>query len=303
MNDKANELSLLLTGLMAQYGMNVLGAIVTLLVGLLLAKWAGRLADRAMLRTERIDPVFHKLPGRVVRAGVLIITLIAVLNRFGVQTTSLIALLGAAGLAIGLALQGTLSNVAAGVMILVFRPFKLGDAVKIGGEVYIIDSPGFFVCKAHLPDGPSAFLPNAQIWGQTIINLSVTDQDMRRIDEHYGIAYDDNIDQALTILRQIAADEPRVLSDPAPLIKVDELGDSSVNILFRVWTARADWWGTKLDLIQRCKEALEAGGLSIPFPQRDVHLYQTASQAEPNAASKGGAAAAKSQAAAVNGQH
>jgi small conductance mechanosensitive channel len=204
----------------------------------------------------------------------MVFTLIAVLNRFGVQTTSLIAMLGAAGLAIGLALQGALSNVAAGVMILVFRPFKIGDAVRLGSDVYLIDSLGFFLCKAHLPDGPSAFLPNSKIWGETIVNLSVTDKDIRRIDETYGIGYSDNIDTALAILRQIAADEPRILMDPAPLIKVESLGNSSVNILFRVWTARADWWATKLDLVQRAKEALEEGGISIPFPQRDVHLYQ-----------------------------
>ena len=183
-----------------------------------------------------------------------------------------LALLGAAGLAIGLALQGTLSNVAAGVMILVFRPFKIGDVVNLGGDIYIIDSLGFFICKAHLPDGPTAFLPNSKIWGETILNLSVTDKDIRRVDEHYGIGYGDDINKAIAILKQIAADESRILKDPAPLIKVDSLGDSSVNILFRVWTSRTDWWDTKLDLVQRCKEALEGGGISIPFPQRDVHL-------------------------------
>jgi len=258
------------------YGMNVIAAIVTLIVGYAIAGWLSRQTDWAMRKSERIDPVFHLLPGRIVRIAVLVFTLLAVLNRFGVETTSLIAVLGAAGLAIGLALQGTLSNVAAGVMILVFRPFKIGDAVKLGGEVYIIDALGFFICKAHLPDGPSAFLPNSKIWGQTIINLSVTDKDMRRIDESYGIAYEDNIDTALTILKQIATDEPRILEDPAPLIKVEKLGDSSVNILFRVWTTRADWWATKLDLVQRCKEGLEKGGCTIPFPQRDVYLRQTA---------------------------
>jgi small conductance mechanosensitive channel len=212
------------------------------------------------------------LPGKIVRIAIIVFTVIAVLNRFGVQTTSLIAVLGAAGLAVGLALQGTLSNVAAGVMILLYRPFKIGDAVKLDRDVYVIDGLGFFVCKAHLPDGPSAILPNSKIWGQTIINLSVTDNDRRRIDEHYGIGYDDDIGQALAILEKIAAEEPRILKEPAPLIKVETLGDSSVNILFRVWTARADWWATKLDLVQRCKEALEAGGITIPYPQRDVHL-------------------------------
>jgi small conductance mechanosensitive channel len=276
MSEQSNKIVELLIGLLTSYGMNVLGAILTLIAGFVIAGWLSGLTDRAMRRAKTIDAVLHPLPGKIVRIAVLVFTLIAVLNRFGVQTTSLIALLGAAGLAIGLALQGTLSNVAAGVMILLFRPFKIGDAIKLGSDVYIIDAIGFFLCKAHLPDGPAAFVPNSKIWGQTIVNFSVTDKDIRRLDESYGIAYSDDIDAALAILNQIAADEPRILKEPAPLIKVDKLGDSSVNILFRVWTARADWWNTKLDLVQRCKEALEKGGITIPFPQRDVHLYREA---------------------------
>jgi len=266
----------LLTTYMLSYGMSVVGAIVTLIVGYLISGWLAGIIDKAMGKAQRIDSVFHHLPGKIVRVGILIFTLIAVLNRFGVETTSLIALLGAAGLAIGLALQGTLSNVAAGVMILFFRPFKIGDAVKLGGQIYIIDSLGFFICKGHLPEGPSVFIPNSQIWGQTIINLSVTNKDILRIDEKYGISYNDNIDAALAILNRIVAEEPRVLKDPAPLIKVDSLGDNAVNILFRVWTARLDNWDTKLDLVQRCKEALEAGGCTFPFPQTDTHVYHQA---------------------------
>lgn len=272
MNEHLTKFTEISINLLAGYGMSVLGAIVTLVAGFFVAAWLSRLVTRAMRKAVHIDPTFQPLPGKVVRIAVIVFTLIAVLNRFGVETTSLIALLGAAGLAVGLALQGTLSNVAAGVMILLFRPFKIGDLVKMGGDIYIIDGMGFFVCKAHLPDGPSAFVPNSQIWGQTIINLSVTDQDRRRIDEVYGIGYGDNIETALAILHKVAADDARVLTDPAPFIKVQALGDSSVNILFRVWTGRADWWATKMDLVQRCKEALEAGGISIPFPQRDVHM-------------------------------
>jgi small conductance mechanosensitive channel len=272
MNEKITRITDQLTTLVASYGMNVLGAIITLIVGFAAANWLSRMTTQALAKADKIDPVFQPLAGKIVRVTVIVFTLIAVLNRFGVETTSLIALLGAAGLAIGLALQGTLSNVAAGVMILVFRPFKIGDAVKVDGDVYIIDQLGFFICKAHLPDGPAAFLPNSHIWGQTIINYSVTDKDLRRIDEHYGIGYGDDIDAALAILKKIVADEPRILTEPAPLIIVDSLGDSAVNILFRVWTARADWWDTKLALVQRCKEGLEAGGISIPFPQRDIHL-------------------------------
>lgn len=281
MNDKIQHTTDQLTTLAATYGMNVLGAIVTLIAGFTAARWLARMTSHAMRRADKIDPVFQPLPGKIVRVVVMVLTIIAVLNRFGVETTSLIALLGAAGLAVGLALQGTLSNVAAGVMILVLRPFKIGDAVKVGGDIYVIDQLGFFICKAHLPDGPTAFLPNSQIWGQNIINYSVTDNDIRRIDEHYRIAYNDDIDAALAILKKIVADEPRILTEPAPLVIVDSLGDSSVHILFRVWTARADWWATKLDLVQRCKVGLEAGGLRIPFPQRDLHLIASAEFEKP----------------------
>lgn len=180
MNIPIDQLTDQAMALVAGYGMNALGAIVTLIVGFAAAGRLARLTNRAMAGSDKIDAVFQPIPGKIVRIVVMVFTVIAVLNRFAVQTTSLIAVLGAAGLSIGLALQGTLSNVAAG--------------------------------------------------------------------------------------------EPRILDEPPPLIKVDPLGDSAVNILFRVWTARTDWWDTKLDLVQRCKEALEAGGISIPFPQRDVHL-------------------------------
>jgi small conductance mechanosensitive channel len=225
-NDKLNQIPDVLTGLVASSGMNVLGAIVTLIAGFIAAGSLVGLVNRAMRGSDKIDAVFQPLPGKIVRIAIMLFTMIAVLNRFGVQTTSLIA--------IGLAMQGTLSNVAAGVMILVFRPFKIGDAVNLSGDVCIIDSLGFFICKAHLHDGPIAFLPNSRIWGATTINRSVTDKDIRRIDEHYGIAHGDGIGLDTGILKKIPADEPRILADPEPLIKVDQLGDSSVNILFRV---------------------------------------------------------------------
>jgi small conductance mechanosensitive channel len=279
MNDILERYTEQLPALLTGWGLNILGALLTLIIGFTVAGWAARLVTRAMRRAQHIDPVFHPLPGKILRVVIMVFTVIAVLNRFGVETTSLIAVVGAAGLAIGLALQGTLSNVAAGVMLLVFRPFKIGDAVKLGSDVYVIDSIGFFACRAHLPDGPRAFLPNAEIWGKSLVNLSESDQDIRRIDQTYGIAYDDDIDTALAILHRVAAEEPRVLTDPAPLIKVQALGESSVDILFRVWTARTDWWDTQLDLLKLNKQALEAGGCSIPFPQRDVHLMPVASAA------------------------
>lgn len=274
MEDNLQRYTEQLVPLLVDWGASFVGAVITLVVGFTVAAWAGRLVRRGLARSAKIDPIFHPLAGKAVRLAIMVFTIIAVLGRFGVQTASLIAAIGAAGLAIGLALQGTLSNVAAGVMLLLLRPFKIGDAVNIGGTVYVIDSIGFFASRAHLPDGPKAFLPNAEIWGKTLVNLSDTDQDLRRIDQTYGIAYDDDIDTAIAILQRVVAADARVRSDPPPLIKVQALGDSSVNILLRVWTARADWWDTQLDLLKAGKESLEAGGITIPFPQRELRMIQ-----------------------------
>lgn len=276
MNDILQRYTEQLPALLIAWGGNLAGALITLVVGFTIAGWAGRLVRKALGRSDKIDPVFHPLAGKVVRLVIMVFTVIAVLGRFGVETASLIAAVGAAGLAIGLALQGTLSNVAAGVMILLLRPFKIGDAVNIGGNVYVIDSIGFFACRAHLPDGPKAFIPNAEIWGKTLVNLSETDQDLRRIDQTYGIAYGDDIDTAIAILQRVVAADPRVRTEPAPLIKVQALADSSVNILLRVWTARTDWWDTQLDLMKDAKQQLEAGGITIPLPQRELHVIQAA---------------------------
>lgn len=274
MTDILQRYSEQLPALLMAWSTQLAGALVTLVVGFTLAGWAGRLVRKALSRSDKIDPMFHALAGKIMRLVIMAFTVIAVLGRFGVETASLIAAVGAAGLAIGLALQGTLSNVAAGVMLLLLRPFKIGDAVSIGGTVYVIDSVGFFACRAHLPDGPKAFIPNAEIWGKTLVNLSDTDQDLRRIDQTYGIAYGDDIDTAIAILERVIAADARVRTDPPPLIKVQALADSSVNILLRVWTARTDWWDTQLDLLKAAKQQLEAGGITIPFPQRELHVIQ-----------------------------
>lgn len=274
MTDILHRYSEQLPALLLAWSTQLAGALVTLVVGFTLAGWAGRLVRKALGRSDKIDPMFHALAGKIMRLVIMAFTVIAVLGRFGVETASLIAAVGAAGLAIGLALQGTLSNVAAGVMLLLLRPFKIGDAVNIGGTVYVIDSVGFFACRAHLPDGPKAFIPNAEIWGKTLVNLSDTDQDLRRIDQTYGIAYGDDIDTAIAILERVIAADSRVRTDPPPLIKVQALADSSVNILLRVWTSRTDWWDTQLDLLKAAKQQLEAGGITIPFPQRELRVIQ-----------------------------
>jgi len=253
-------------------GLNVVAAIAILVVGWVVAGWVERIVRSSTQRNERLDATLVSVLARIARWGVLAFTLIAVLDRFGVQTTSLVALLGAAGLAIGLALQGALSNVAAGVMILGLRPFRIGDAVDIGGSMGMVEDVGLFVTKMRTFEGVPVFMPNGRIWGNEIKNFSRAER--RRIDLTIGVGYGDDLDHALAALQAVVAAEPRVLADPEPLIKVTALGDSSVDLLVRVWTLPADFLATQMDLTKAIKQRLDAEGLTIPFPQRDVHLIR-----------------------------
>jgi small conductance mechanosensitive channel len=197
---------------------------------------------------------------------------IAVLSLFGIETTSLIAVLGAAGLAVGLALQGTLSNFASGVMLLLFRPFKVGDYVEIAGEGGSVQEIGIFSTQLHTPDNVKIAIPNSAVYGQTIKNYSANDT--RRNDLVIGISYDDDIARAVETIQRILAADSRVLEDPEPVVAVADLADSSVNLVVRPWCAGSDYWPLRFDLTRQIKEELEAAGCSIPYPQRDVHLYQ-----------------------------
>jgi small conductance mechanosensitive channel len=253
------------------YAMNVLAAIVTLAIGWLAARWLGNTVRDRVGKAGRLDPTLGVILGKATRGVVLLLTLTAVLNQFGVQTASLIALIGAAGLAIGLALQGALSNVASGIMLLAMRPFKIGDYVDFGTGG-TVDEIGLFVTTMHTPDNIAMVVPNSKIWGNVIKNYSMNDT--RRIDMVFGIGYGDDMDKAIRIIEEIIAAEPRFLKDPAPLVKVAELADSSVNIYARPWVNRADFFAAKLDFTKAVKERFSAEGVSIPFPQRDVHLVE-----------------------------
>lgn len=253
-------------------GVRVVAATVILVVGWIVAGWAGGTVRRAAERNERIDRTLASVASRIVRWGILAFTLIAVLSRFGVQTTSLVALLGAAGLAIGLALQGALSNVAAGVMILGLRPFRLGDAVDIGGTVGTVDDIGLFATRLTTFDGVVVHQPNSNIWGAEIKNYSQSR--LRRVDVPVGIGYGDDVAKAMEIARGVLDGDDRILDDPATLIAVDSLGDNSVNLMIRGWTTPGDWFATKLDLTRKVKLAFDEAGIGIPFPQRDLHLIQ-----------------------------
>lgn len=253
-------------------GLNVVAAIAILVIGWVVAGWVERVVRSSAKRNERLDATLVMVLARIARWGVLAFTLIAVLDRFGVQTTSLVALLGAAGLAVGLALQGALSNVAAGVMILGLRPFRIGDAVDIGGSLGLVEDIGLFVTKLRTFEGVPVFMPNGRIWGNEIKNFSRAER--RRIDLKIGVSYGDDLDHALAALLAVVAADARVLADPEPLVKVSGLGDSSVDLLVRVWTLPADFLATQMDLTKAIKQRLDAEGITIPFPQRDVHLIR-----------------------------
>jgi small conductance mechanosensitive channel len=260
-----------LTGLVTTWGLSVLGALAVLVLGRWIAGMVRRALTRALERAQTdasLIPFFASLAYYTVLAVVLI----AVLGLFGIETTSLIAVLGAAGLAVGLALQGTLSNFAAGVMLLLFRPFRAGDYVEVAGSAGSVAEISIFTTILNTPDNVRIIVPNATIWGETIKNYSANDT--RRNDLVVGISYADDIGRAIEVIRGVLAAEPRVLADPEPVVAVSELGDSSVNLVVRPWCSGGDYWPLRFDLQRSLKEKLEAAGLSIPFPQHDVHLIR-----------------------------
>ena len=252
----------------------VLAAFIILLVGRIAAGWVRRITRRGLERGQ-VDPTLVPFVAKLAYYAVLAVVVIAALNRVGVATTSVVAIFGAAGLAVGLAMQGTLSNFASGVMLLLFRPFSLGDYVDAGGTAGTVMEIGIFSSILKSPDNVKITVPNSQIFGAVILNYN--GYDTRRVDMVMGIGYDDDIQTALDTIRSIVTADERVLADPEPQIAVSNLGDSSVDIVVRPWCASGDYWALKFDLTRKLKEGLEGAGCSIPFPQRDVHLHQIAS--------------------------
>ena len=259
--------------LVTRWGLKVVGAIAVLIVGRMVAGVLRR-GTRKALEARGVDATLVPFLSALVYYLVLAVVVIAVLSLFGIQTTSLVAVLGAAGLAIGLALQGTLSHFAAGVMLLVFRPFKVGDFVEVGGTKGKVEEVGIFTTTLKSGDNVKILVPNSEIYGNSIHNYN--GYDTRRIDLVMGIGYDDDIDKAIEIMRGVIEADERVLSDQGVQIAVSELADSSVNLVVRPWCRTDDYWALRFDLLQKMKVALEAGGCSIPYPQRDLHLFQEA---------------------------
>lgn len=253
-------------------GLNLVGAFSILILGLIASSWLAGVVRRNVERSPKFDKTLGFVLAQLARWAVIAFTIVAVLNRFGVQTTSIVAILGAAGLAIGLALQGTLSNIASGVMLLGLRPFKVGDFVEIGGTTGIVDEIGLFTTKMHTPDNVGVHMPNSSVWGAEVKNYAQFST--RRVDLVFGISYGDDIGQAITLIKDILDSDERILEEPAYRVGVTALGDSSVNILVWPWVERINYLDVKLDLNRAIKERFDAEGITIPFPQRDVHVYQ-----------------------------
>ncbi len=252
------------------WGLDILGAIVLLVVG----RWiAGRLRSltRRTAERARLDPTLSGFVGMGVYWLVLVFVIVAILGVFGIPTASMVAILGAAGLAVGLAFQGTFSNFASGVMLLLFRPISVGDFVEVGGSKGTVRSIGIFSTAMDTPDNVRVVVPNSGIFGETIQNYSVNEN--RRIDLVVGVGYDDDLQLAKDTILRVLKEEARVLAEPEPVVAVSEMAGSSVNFVVRPWVEAPNYWAARWDLTRALKEELEAAGLSIPYPQRDLHLF------------------------------
>lgn len=251
------------------WGVNLLWAAAIFLVGRQLSQWASMLLKRVLIKSK-VDSMLADFVQHISYWVLVLVVVIAALDRLGVNTTSLVALIGAAGLAVGLALKDSLQNFAAGVMLLMFRPFAKGDFVEAGGTQGVVVAIGIFCTEFNTPDNQKVIVPNGAIYSGVIVN--VTAHDTRRLDLTVGISYSDNPAQAKEILERILVADSRVLADPAPVVAVAELADSSVNLVVRPWIKTEDYWQVRFDLLEAIKRELDAAGISIPFPQLDLHM-------------------------------
>jgi small conductance mechanosensitive channel len=251
-------------------GINLATAIVIFFVG----KWIVSLVVKGMLKAMQkgdMDITLRRFVANLARMLLMLFVIIAAIHQLGIQTASLIALLGAAGLAVGLALQGSLSNFAAGVLIVLFRPYKVGDWIEGGGVSGAVEEVQILTTVLKTGDNKRVIIPNSQIMGTTITNYSANET--RRVDLVVGVSYGDDLDKVRTELEGLVAADERILKDPTVTIAVSELADSSVNFVLRPWVKTADYWGVYFDLTEAIKKRFDEVGISIPFPQRDVHIH------------------------------
>ncbi len=257
--------------LLTIYGLKVIAAIVVFIVGRWIAKGLSKFAENVMNKRQ-VDPAIVSFVANMTYIALLVFVVLAALGQLGIQTTSFIAVIGAAGLAIGLALQGSLANFAAGFLMIIFRPFKIGDYIEGAGVAGTVETIQIFTTQLQTPDNKTVIIPNAGLTAGNITNYSA--KGTRRVDLVMGIGYGDDIDKARTIMADILAKDERIFKDPAPKIAVVELADSSVNFVVRPWVKLEDYWDVYFDTTENIKKSFDAQGISIPFPQRDVHMYE-----------------------------
>ena len=257
--------------LLTVYGMKVVAAIVIFIVGRWVAKAVANFIKKIMTKGGT-DKTLVSFVGNLSYVALLAFVIIAALNQLGIQTASFIAILGAAGLAIGLALQGSLANFAAGVLMIIFKPFKVEDFVEGAGTAGFVEDIQIFTTQLRTPDNKTIIIPNAKMMGDNITNYTM--KGTRRVDMTFGIGYGDDIDKARQVIKDVVTADDRVLKEPELMIAVSELADSSVNFTVRAWSSASDYWGVYFDTTEKVKKQFDAEGISIPFPQRDIHVFE-----------------------------
>ncbi|MBL0459084.1 mechanosensitive ion channel [Aeromonas enteropelogenes] len=255
-------------GLLIEYAVNIAAALLTLLVGYIAANLISGGVVKVM-KSRKLDTTITEFVGSILKYAILVFVVIAALGRVGVQTASFVAIIGAAGLAIGLALQGSLSNFAAGFLLIIFRPIKAGEFIEVAGTAGVVQSVQLFTTTLTSGDNKMVVVPNSAILNGTIVNYSR--MDTRRVDMTFGIGYGSDLRKAKQILERLVNEEPRILKDPAATIAVAALADSSVNIVVRPWVKTGDYWGVWFDVHEKVKLTFDAEGIEIPFPQMVMH--------------------------------
>ncbi len=263
----AQEVLTRVYALLAEYGLRIVGALLIFAIGRWLARMLSGLAAKVM-KKAKVDPTLIPFLENLIYTAMLVFVVIAVLDRLGVQTASVIAVLGAAGLAVGLALQGSLANFASGVLLLVFKPFRVGDFVETAGVKGTVQAVHLFNTVLNSPDNIRIIVPNAQVTGGSILNYTVNGT--RRIDLVASISYEDDIKKARRVIEGVLAQDKRILAEPAPLVAVGEMADSSINFFVRPWVKTADYWDVYFALTENLKIAIEEHGMTIPFPQQEI---------------------------------
>jgi small conductance mechanosensitive channel len=267
--DEVNQIWVQVQDIVTAWGLKVIAAIAIFIIGRWIAMLVRRLVRRVMERAK-VESIITGFVSSIAYIALLAFVVIAALGQLGIQTTSFIAILGAAGLAIGLALQGSLANFAAGFLMIIFRPFKVGDFIEGAGVAGVVEEIQIFTTTLKTGDNKIIIVPNAKLSGDNITNYSA--QETRRVDMTVGVAYDADLAHVKNVLKDIISKDERILAEPASQVAVAELADSSVNFVVRVWTKTADYWAVKFDMTETIKNRFDAEGIGIPFPQREIHI-------------------------------